>query len=101
MIALPSVDEVIQALKPFGVTPCELPGGVAEGPRGLTRIVCLERLVDGELHLSQSLPETDHMPWSTFNSICRQVAIKPEEVKLATRRPPTWWQAAEDDLPTH
>lgn len=98
MIALPRVSEVISALAEFEVRPVELPG-VVESPRGPTRIVCLERLTDEGLRLSQALPEEDHMPWSTFNSICWQLGIDPSKVKLRTPRPPTWWSAAEEQLP--
>lgn len=98
MIALPSVGEVVVALAEFGVTRCELPG-ILQGPRGPTRIVCLERKSNQQTLISQALPDTEHIPWPTFNSICRQLGIDPAEVRLPTPRPPTWWLASEQHLP--
>jgi hypothetical protein len=100
LIPLPTVAEVVAALKPFGVSEARLPGELI-GPRGPTPIVCLERQEDGELYLSQSLPEENHMPWSTFFSICRQLHVDPEEVHLSVPRPPTWWMGADGELPAN
>lgn len=91
MIRLPTVDEVVEALTPFGVQRTTLTSHLV-GPRGLTVVTCLERDLDGGVRLSQPLPtDTTNMSWDTFDRLCRQLGIDPDEVDLGFPRPPRWW----------
>jgi len=89
VLALPSVKQVLKALEEHGAKPVSL---TVYGPRGPTRITCLQREAEGEALLSQPLPETESMSWKEFDSLCRQLGLDPHGVDPGVPRPPSWWE---------
>ena len=89
MVPLPTVEQVLRALREQGAEEVSL---TVYGPRGPTKIVCLQRVDGDEVLLSQPLPETRNMSWKEFDSLCRQLALNPRSVDLGIPRPPSWWE---------